>query len=102
MMKKLIAAQAALRTNVTNIMAVSESYPDLKSSDQFLQLQAQLEGTENRINVARMRFNEAVGEYNGMMRKLPWSLVASASSFRRKAYFRSDQEAQSAPDLKLD
>lgn len=102
LMKKLFEMQSKLQGSVSTLLAVSESYPDLKSSDQFLQLQAQLEGTENRINVARMRFNEAVGEYNGMMRMLPWSLVASASSFRRKAYFRSDEEARDAPDLDLD
>lgn len=101
MMKQLFDAQAALRTNVTSLMAVSEDYPDLRSSDQFLQLQGQLEGTENRINVARMRFNEAVGEFNGTMRMLPWSLVASAGSFKRKAYFRSDEEARDAPQLDL-
>ncbi len=102
LMKQLFSAQSALRTNVANVIAVSENYPDLKSSDQFLQLQAQLEGTENRINVARMRFNEAVGVFNGTMRMLPWSLVASASSFKRKAYFRSDEEARNAPELQLD
>ena len=102
LMKQLFQAQSALGTNVTNLMAVSESYPDLRSSDQFVQLQAQLEGTENRINVARMRFNEAVGEFNGTMRMLPWSLVASASSFKRKAYFRSDEEARDAPAIELE
>ena len=102
LMQKLVEAQTALRSNVASILAVSEDYPELRSSDQFLQLQAQLEGTENRINVTRMRFNEAVGDFNGMVRMLPWSLVASASSFKRKAYFRSDQEARDAPDLKFD
>ncbi|MGI9462908.1 MAG: LemA family protein, partial [Aestuariivirgaceae bacterium] len=89
LMLKLFNALSGLKSNMANVMAVSENYPDLKSSDQFLQLQAQLEGTENRINVARMRFNEAVGEFNSTMRSLPWSLVASVSSFKRKAYFRS-------------
>ncbi len=102
LMKQLFNAFSGLKSNIANLMAVSESYPDLKSSDQFLQLQAQLEGTENRINVARMRFNEAVGEFNGTMRSLPWSLVASVSNFKRKAYFRSDEEARNAPALELD
>ncbi|MDN3722348.1 LemA family protein [Roseibium salinum] len=80
---------------------MAENYPELKSSDQFLELQAQLEGTENRINVARMRFNDAVGAFNEKMRMLPWSVVASAGNFQRKAYFRSDEEAKDAPGLNL-
>ena len=82
-----------------NILAVGEDYPELRSADQFLELQAQLEGTENRINVARQRFNDAVGDFNGTMRKVPWSLVASVGNFQRKAYFRSDDEARRAPAL---
>ncbi len=85
--------------SVGNLFAVVEAYPELRSADQFLELQAQLEGTENRINVARQRFNDAVGDFNGTMRKLPWSLVASVGSFQRKAYFRSDEEARRAPAL---
>ena len=81
------------------IVAVAESYPELRSSDQFLELQAQLEGTENRINVARLRFNDAVGDYNATLRHLPWNLIGALGSFRRKAYFRSAEEAQDAPDL---
>ena len=84
------------------INAVREDYPELGATENFLALQDQLEGTENRINVARMRFNDAVRDYNGTMRMLPWNLVAGLGNFQRKAYFRSDEEARSAPDVKID
>jgi LemA protein len=96
---RLYAEQNVVGRGVSNLLAVAESYPDLRSADQFLELQAQLEGTENRINIARMRFNDAAGEFNSTIRKLPWNLVASTGDFRRKAYFRSEEEARDAPDL---
>lgn len=96
---QLFAGQTSVGRSVGNLFAVVEAYPDLRSADQFLELQAQLEGTENRINVARLRFNDAVGDFNGTMRKLPWNLVAGAGSFQRKAYFQSEEEARRAPEL---
>ncbi|NKB48705.1 MAG: hypothetical protein GKS02_04990 [Alphaproteobacteria bacterium] len=96
---QLFAGQTSVGRSVGNLFAVVEAYPDLRSADQFLELQAQLEGTENRINVARQRFNDAVGDFNGTMRKLPWSLVASAGRFQRKAYFQSEEDARRAPDI---
>ena len=87
---------------MTEVLALAEDYPDLRASDQFLQLQAQLEGAENRINVARQRFNDAVGAYNGALRKMPWNLVGELGGFRRKAYFRSREGADDAPDLAFD
>jgi LemA protein len=102
LLRRLFEAETALGRGMGNLFAVVEAYPELRSSDQFLELQAQLEGTENRINVARMRFNDAVRDYNGTMRMLPWNLVAGLGSFQRKAYFRSDEEARSAPDVKID
>ena len=101
MLAKLFARQMTVGRSVGNLFAVAEAYPELRSADQFLELQAQLEGTENRINVARMRFNDAVGEFNGTMRKLPWNLVAGAGNFQRKAYFQSEEEARRAPELKF-
>ena len=98
----LYAAQARVGQRMTSFLAVAESYPELRSADQFLELQAQLEGTENRINVARMRFNEAVASYNAAIRKLPASLVAGAGGFRRKAYFEADSEAHEEPELAFD
>ena len=94
----LYQAQATVGRSMTQLLAVAEAYPELRSADQFLELQAQIEGTENRINVARMRFNEAVRSYNGAIRMVPASLVARAGNFQRKAYFRSDEEARNAPD----
>lgn len=101
-MQQLFEAQLALRRSMNNLFAVAEAYPELRSADQFLELQAQLEGTENRINVARMRFNDAVRDYNGRIRMLPWSLAAAMGDFQRKAYFRSEEEARRAPELTFD
>lgn len=100
---EVFAAQTAVGQRVQGLLAVVESYPDLRSSDQFLELQAQIEGTENRINVARMRFNEAVRDYNAATRQLPGSLVAAVGNFRRKAYFEAEEEAAAgAPTLQFD
>ena len=96
---QLFATQTTVGRSVGNLFAVAEAYPELRSADQFLELQAQLEGTENRINVARLRFNEVVGDFNGTMRKLPWNLVAGAGNFQRKAYFQAEEEARRAPEL---
>ena len=102
LLRRLYEAQAAVGRGMGGLFAVAEAYPELRASDQFLELQAQLEGTENRINVARMRFNNAVRDFNATMRMLPWNLVSGLGGFQRKAYFRSEEEARSAPDLKID
>ena len=93
---RLAQAQQALGGSLKNLIAVAESYPNLRSGDQFLSLQAQLEGTENRINVARMEFNESVGAYNSAIRRLPGTLIASLSDFKRKAYFETEGQAGDA------
>ena len=98
----LYAAQQSVGRRMHSILAVAENYPQLRSSDQFLELQAQLEGTENRINVARMRFNEAVATYNAAIRKLPGSLIARIGGFNRKAYFKAEDEAHEKPVLEFD
>jgi LemA protein len=98
-LRRLYQVQGRIGRGMTALLAVAEDYPDLRSSDQFLELQAQLEGTENRINVARMRFNETVRDYNRAIRQLPGALVAQAGSFERKAYFQSEEEARNAPEL---
>jgi LemA protein len=98
----LAAAQARMDRSINTLMATAEAYPELRSSDQFLELQAQLEGTENRVNVTRMRFNELVGDYNASIRRVPGALVATVGNFRRKAYFQADGEARNAPDLNFD
>lgn len=101
-MGALFAAQTRVGRGITGVLAVVEDYPELRSADQFLELQAQLEGTENRINVARIRFNETVAAYNASIRQLPGTLVAGVGGFRRKAYFRSEEEARDAPELAFD
>lgn len=93
------AAEAAMSREIAGFLAIAEDYPELRSADQFLELQAQLEGTENRINVSRMRFNEAVESYNGAIRRLPQSLVARLGGFKRKAYFRADEGAGRTPGV---
>lgn len=98
-MQALYGAQSRIGLSMAKVMAVAEAYPDLRSADQFLELQAQIEGTENRINVARLRFNETVGQFNTAIRRLPGSLVAGLGNFKRKAYFRSEEEAKNAPAL---
>lgn len=101
-MQQLFEAQQSLKTSMSRLFAVAEAYPELRSADQFLELQAELEGTENRINVSRMRFNDAVRDYNARIRMLPWSLAAALGNFQRKAYFRSAEEARHAPGLAFD
>jgi LemA protein len=102
LMERLAASEARLGQRLQAILATAEDYPDLRSSDQFLQLQAQLEGTENRINVARMRFNEAVRAFNGAIRKLPASLIAGLGNFQRKAYFQAEEGNENAPALEYE
>lgn len=96
-MDDLERIQAELSTRLSGFIALAEDYPELRASDQFLELQAQLEGTENRINVARLQFNDAVGRYNAAIRRLPGTLVTGLGDFRRKAYFKADEGAKRAP-----
>jgi LemA protein len=101
-LSKVAASQDKVLLGMKGLLAVVEGYPELRSSDQFLTLQAQLEGTENRINVARLRFNEAAQDFNAAIRKMPSSLVASANGLQRKAYFTADEGASHAKKLDLD
>jgi LemA protein len=101
-MDELERRQAGLSSRLSGFIALAEDYPELRASDQFLELQAQLEGTENRINVARLQFNDAVGRYNAAIRRLPGTLVAGLGDFRRKAYFKADVGADQAPDVDFD
>lgn len=94
--------QKQVGVQLKTMMAMVESYPSLKSSEQFLALQAQIEGTENRISVARMVFNENVGEFNASLRRLPGSLAAGLGDFKRKAYFKSDTGAEKVVDVNFD
>jgi LemA protein len=91
-MARLAAAQSRFSKDITGIFALVENYPELKSSDNFMALQDQLEGTENRINIARVVFNETVRDYNKAIRIIPGSFVAAITGFKRKAYFEVDEK----------
>ena len=90
-------AQNALSGALSRLLVVVERYPDLKANQNFRDLQAQLEGTENRINVERMRFNEAAREYNTARQIFPAVLIANLLGFKEKAYFQSAPGAATAP-----
>jgi len=94
-------SQAGLLQSLRGVIATAEAYPNLRSADQFLALQAELEGTENRINVARMRFNDSVREFNAAIRRIPGSLVAGIGQFERKAYFKAAEGDDQAVKVQL-
>ena len=96
------AAQGGLASALDRLMVVVERYPDLKANQNFLDLQNQLEGTENRINVARQRYNKAVEEFNGAIRRFPQSLTNNILlRLERKEYFRADEQARTAPKVQF-
>jgi len=95
------AAQAKLSGAVCRLLAVSEAYPDLKASAQFRDLQAQLEGTENRIAVARKRYIESVSEYNKTVLRFPTSLGASLRGKKERPNFSGDPANETAPEVKF-
>jgi LemA protein len=92
-------AQDGLGSALGRLMVVVERYPELKANEQFMQLQVQLEGTENRISVERMRFNESVQGYNAYIRRFPNSLIANMTGFERKGYFEARAGAEEAPEV---
>ena len=94
-------AQAQVRSALGRLIAVSESYPDLKANQNFLELQAQLEGTENRISVARKQFNEVARTYNVSVRRFPANLVAKMFGFEQKPYFESAEGSEAAPQVQF-
>jgi LemA protein len=94
-------AQAGLSQSLGRLLVTIERYPELKANQNFLELQAQLEGTENRIRVARNNFNDAVTNYNRSIRRFPNSLYAGIFGFDRKAQFEADQTAQTAPKVEF-
>ena len=91
------SAQDDLGKSLGRLMAVVESYPELKANQNFLELQAQLEGTENRIAVERRTFNQVVQAYNVLIRKFPNSIVAGMRNFESKAYFEAAEGAETPP-----
>jgi LemA protein len=100
-LRKFQEAQAQLGGALSRLLLVVERYPELKSNQNFLTLQSQLEGTENRIAVERRRYNEAVREYNTTVRRVPASLVASARGFRERPFFEATPGSQAPPAVKF-
>ncbi len=100
-LKSFQDAQGALSGALTRLLAVAENYPTLKANENFRDLQTQLEGTENRINVARSRFNEGAREYNTRIRSFPANMLAGMFGFGAKAYFQADEGASVAPKVKF-
>jgi LemA protein len=101
-MEQFATAQQALSGALSRLLVVVERYPELKANKNFLELQSQLEGTENRIAVERQRYNTAAQGYNTAIRRFPASLVANVSGFKAKAYFRGQAGSDKAPEVNFD
>ncbi|HRB38910.1 MAG TPA: LemA family protein, partial [Bacteroidia bacterium] len=99
--QKFQEAQGQLSTALGRLLMVTENYPVLKANQNFLELQATLEGTERRIAVARKDFNEAAQQFNTYIRKFPQTLLAGMFGFSPKGYFQSDKGANKAPEVKF-
>lgn len=95
------SAQDGLGSALSRLLAVVENYPVLKSNENFLTLQSQLEGTENRIAVERRRFNESVQAFNTLIRRFPASIIAGLRSFREAVYFKATIGAEEAPKVQF-
>jgi LemA protein len=100
-LRKFQEAQAQLGGALSRLLVTVERYPDLKSNQNFLTLQSQLEGIENRVAVERRRFNETVREYNTEVRRFPGSLVASVRGFAEKPFFEAAPGSEAAPKVKF-
>lgn len=94
-------AQGAVTSALGKLLAITENYPDLKANQNFLELQAQLEGTENRINVARTNFNNTAKEFNTAIRRFPKSILAGLFGFKKRAYFEAAEGAEQAPKVEF-
>ena len=99
--QKYQAAQGQLSTALGRLLVASENYPQLKANDNFTALQAQLEGTENRINIARLDFNSAVQEYNSKIRSFPANITAKMFGFTEKGYFQAEAGASKVPTVQF-
>jgi len=95
-------AQSSLQGSFSRLMAVAENYPDLKTTAAFRDFQTQIEGTENRINVARQDYNAAIEEYNLRVRRFPGSILAGIFGYRDKPFYKADAGSEKAPDVKFD
>ncbi len=94
-------AQGEIGAALGRLIAISENYPDLKANRNFMELQAELAGTENRIATERRKYNETAKAYNTMVRRFPKNLLASMFGFGQKGYFEADESASSAPEVKF-
>jgi LemA protein len=94
-------AQDALGSALSRLMAVAENYPQLRANENFLALQSQLEGTENRITVERRRFNQVVQAYNTRIRRFPTNIFAGMFGFEKKVYFQAEAGAEEAPEVRF-
>ena len=101
-MAKFQAAQDQFSGSLSRLLVSVEQYPNLKANQNFLELQAQIEGTENRIAVARTDFNKSVGDYNLSVRTFPNNIMANIFGFATKAFFEASEKAQTAPDVNFD
>lgn len=93
--------QSELSAGIGRLLALSENYPSLKSNENFLDLQSQLEGLENRISTERKRYNDAARDYNTSIQKFPRSIIANMSGFKKKAYFQAEEKAYKAPSVQF-
>ena len=100
-MKAFQQSQGELSSALGRLLMITENYPDLKANENFLDLQAQLEGTENRITVERQKFNSTAKEYNTAIRKFPNNLLAGMFGFERKPYFEAAEGADVAPKVEF-
>ena len=94
-------AQQGLTQALSKLMVVVERYPELKANQNFLELQAQLEGTENRITVERKKFNDVTQEYNTLIKSFPENMLAGMFGFQEKPYFKAQEGAEKAPEVKF-
>jgi len=94
-------AQGSLSSALSKLMVVVERYPDLKANQNFLELQAQLEGTENRITVERQKFNQAAQQFNTYIKQFPKNIYANMFDFEPKAYFKAEESASEAPNVEF-
>lgn len=99
--KQFQQAQSGLTSALSRLMVVVEKYPELKATQNFMELQSQLEGTENRINVERNKFNEEAQKYNSYIRRFPNNIFAGMFGFSKKAYFEAEEGSQKAPEVKF-
>lgn len=99
---KYIEAQNRVQSSLSRLLVVVENYPNLKANENFLKLQDELAGTENRISVERKRYNEAATEYNKALRKFPRNIMAGVGDFKRMPLFKAEEGTEKAPKISFD